>query len=327
MIPNHGPTISETATPMPWMNLRLPSAGRDFKNTVEYASMENTKIDSAVMAQNETACSMFATRHQRQNRRRFASSWRTIFPVAASATSWPVTGETMRGMCAPIPNPLSRIQLLCARLPMPPAPANAMAPSTNAASSPPGIVPRPVPNPVTICGTSPQARALIPATITTTRKKNTARTLTVSIFSTVLYTTGDAVRVTPIANSAAIATQVAPDELKPNRKPSTVAPLVAQPGQTIVTKAATAMMAPHGFHSRANPAIAVSPVARVQRSISMFRKNCRLTPTRAAHSNTSPTWVVMYGQSRYSPEPMDNAAMMTLGPSTLRSEFGSGMSA
>jgi hypothetical protein len=40
--------------------------------------------------------------------------------------------------------------------------------------------------------------------------------------------------------------------------------------------------------SRQNPVIALSPVASVQRSISMFKKNCVATPRRQAQKNTKP---------------------------------------
>lgn len=50
---------------------------------------------------------------------------------------------------------------------------------------------------------------------------------------------------------------------------------------------------PHGFQNRVNPVTAVSPVARVYLSISMFRKYCIVKPTTASHSTPMPTWVVM----------------------------------
>ena len=55
--------------------------------------MEKTQITQNVMN-----CSMLATRHHPRHRSRFASSWRIIEPVAGSATSSPVKGETILGM-------------------------------------------------------------------------------------------------------------------------------------------------------------------------------------------------------------------------------------
>jgi hypothetical protein len=40
---------------------------------------------------------------------------------------------------------------------------------------------------------------------------------------------------------------------------------------------------------------AVSPVARVYRSISMLRKYWVASPTKAAQTKTRPTWEAMYG--------------------------------
>ncbi len=85
--------------------------------------------------------------------------------------------------------------------------------------------------------------------------------------------------------------------------------------------------APHGFHNRVKPVTAVSPVASVYRSISMFRKYCSVTPITASHRKPRPALVVMYGHRMYSPEPTPTPARITLGPSTLRSGKGSGMSA
>src|SRR3712207_6093845 len=58
----------------------------------------------------------------------------------------------------------------------------------------------------------------------------------------------------------------------------------------------------------------------------MLRKNWRLTPTTAAHMNTSPMFEAMKGQRMYSPEPTPRPARITLGPSILLSGNGSGMS-
>jgi hypothetical protein len=43
-----------------------------------------------------------------------------------------------------------------------------------------------------------------------------------------------------------------------------------------------------GFHRRQKPVTALSPVTRVQRSISMFRKNCVTTPSTQAQKKTKP---------------------------------------
>ena len=51
-----------------------------------------------------------------------------------------------------------------------------------------------------------------------------------------------------------------------------------------------------------------------------------VTLTTAAHRNPRPTVDAMNGQMMYSPEPTPSPARMTLGPSTLLSGSGSGMS-
>ena len=58
----------------------------------------------------------------------------------------------------------------------------------------------------------------------------------------------------------------------------------------------------------------------------MLRKNCRVTPTTAAHMNASPTFEAMKGQRMYSPEPTPRPARITLGPIILLNDNGSGMS-
>ena len=50
------------------------------------------------------------------------------------------------------------------------------------------------------------------------------------------------------------------------------------------------------------------------------------TPTMAIHIATRPTWEVMNGQSTYSPEPIEVASRITLGPTTARRGSGSGRS-
>ena len=58
----------------------------------------------------------------------------------------------------------------------------------------------------------------------------------------------------------------------------------------------------------------------------MLRKYCTVTLSTAAHRKPSPTVEAMYGQMMYSPEPTPSPARMTLGPRTLPSGSGSGMS-
>src|SRR3712207_1386376 len=58
----------------------------------------------------------------------------------------------------------------------------------------------------------------------------------------------------------------------------------------------------------------------------MLRKYWRVTPTTAAHMNTSPMFEATKGQRMYSPEPTPRPARITLGPSILLSGNGSGMS-
>jgi hypothetical protein len=50
---------------------------------------------------------------------------------------------------------------------------------------------------------------------------------------------------------------------------------------------------PQCFHSLLKPVIAVSPVASVYRSISMFRKYCVISPSSAAQTKIRPTWEAM----------------------------------
>ena len=74
------------------------------------------------------------------------------------------------------------------------------------------------------------------------------------------------------------------------------------------------------------PAMAVSPVTSVYRSISMLMKYWNVTLTTAAHRKAGPTADVMKGQMMYSPEPTPSPARMTLGPRIFVSGSGSGMS-
>ncbi len=72
-----------------------------------------------------------------------------------------------------------------------------------------------------------------------------------------------------------------------------VAEEVAQPGHRFAKIVRMANTSPQCRQNLLNPVSAVSPVASVYRSISMFRKNWVTTPTSAAHTNTSPTWDAM----------------------------------
>lgn len=83
---------------------------------------------------------------------------------------------------------------------------------------------------------------------------------------------------------------------------------------------------PHGFQNLTNPAMAVSPVASVYRSISMLIKYWTVTPRTAVQRNDRPAVDAMNGQMMYSPDPTPSPARITLGPRNLRSGSGSGMS-
>ena len=58
----------------------------------------------------------------------------------------------------------------------------------------------------------------------------------------------------------------------------------------------------------------------------MFRKYWTVTLRTAAHRNPRPTVDAMYGQMMYSPDPTPSPARITLGPRTLLSGSGLGMS-
>jgi hypothetical protein len=78
---------------------------------------------------------------------------------------------------------------------------------------------------------------------------------------------------------------------------------------------------------RLKPVNAVSPVASVYRSISMFRNHWIATPTTAPQRKTRPTCDEMYGQRMNSPEASPTPAPTMPGP-TMRQVFvgGSGRS-
>src|SRR5918996_5076479 len=54
----------------------------------------------------------------------------------------------------------------------------------------------------------------------------------------------------------------------------------------------------------------------------MLRKNCVSRPTKAAHTNTSPTWLAMYGYRMNSPEARPTPAATTPGPMIRHVERG-----
>ncbi|CAB4934463.1 unannotated protein [freshwater metagenome] len=72
-----------------------------------------------------------------------------------------------------------------------------------------------------------------------------------------------------------------------------MAELVAHPGHRLARIVSSPKTRPQCRHSREKPVSAVSPVARVYRSISMLMNSCRVTPTNAAHRNDSPTSLAM----------------------------------
>jgi hypothetical protein len=55
-------------------------------------------MPSVPISQKVTACSAFATFHQPFQRLRFSSSCGKVLPVAGTASSSPVSGDTMCGM-------------------------------------------------------------------------------------------------------------------------------------------------------------------------------------------------------------------------------------
>ena len=77
--------------------------------------------------------------------------------------------------------------------------------------------------------------------------------------------------------------------LPPKMYVAIVAALMAQPGHRFAKYTITANTSPQCFQNRLNPLNAVSPVASVYRSISMFRKNWVTTPRTAPQRKTNPT--------------------------------------
>src|ERR671918_369011 len=54
----------------------------------------------------------------------------------------------------------------------------------------------------------------------------------------------------------------------------------------------------------------------------MLRKYCVSSPTSAAHTNTNPTWLAMYGNRMNSPEAMPTPAATTPGPTIRQVDRG-----
>ena len=101
-----------------------------------------------------------------------------------------------------------------------------------------------------------------------------------------------------------------------------VAELVTQPGQRFAKSARMPNTRPQCRQKRLKPVSAVSPVASVYRSISMFRKNCVARPTSAAHTNTRPTCEAMYGKRMNSPLASPTPAAMIPGPMIRQVDLG-----
>ena len=74
----------------------------------------------------------------------------------------------------------------------------------------------------------------------------------------------------------------------PTSQVNKVAAPEAQPGHIQGITLHSRKIQAQCFQSRQNPVTAVSPVARVQRSISMFMKNWVVTPTMHAQNTTNP---------------------------------------
>ena len=74
----------------------------------------------------------------------------------------------------------------------------------------------------------------------------------------------------------------------PNCQVRIVAAPDAQPGHIQGITLQARKIHAQCFHKRQKPVTAVSPVARVQRSISMFRKYWVVTPTMQAQNTTNP---------------------------------------
>ena len=102
-------------------------------------------------------------------------SGNTYAPTKRAACFSPVIGLTRLGTWIPMPNPLSRIQLLWQRFCPPPAPAYAMAPIISAKPSSAGNCPKLV----TAWGSSAQVSPLTTSARATMKKPPIRITLTV----------------------------------------------------------------------------------------------------------------------------------------------------
>ena len=102
----------------------------------------------------------------------------------------------------------------------------------------------------------------------------------------------------------------------PNRYDPSVAALIAHPGHRFAKYTRMANTRPQCFQNRLKPVTAVSPVASVYRSTSMFRKNCVTHPTSAPQSRMSPTCDAMYGHSTNSPDDRPTPPATMPGPTS-----------
>ncbi len=91
-----------------------------------------------------------------------------------------------------------------------------------------------------------------------------------------------------MANRLRMANRVRAASPPPISQVSRVAAPAAQPGHIQGMTLQARKTAAHPFHRRQNPVIADSPVARVQRSISMLMKYWVVTPTMQAQKATNP---------------------------------------
>ena len=147
------------------------------------------------------------------------------------------------------------------------------------------------PNPSSPLTASLQASRVVPSTMATTIHTSTPPMITVWNFSTVWYTTGEAVSVTRRRIRPRMPTSLM--SRSPTTKERQVAAPVAKPGQTFGMNAIRTNRNHHGRQKRVKPVMAVSPVASVQRSTSMLMKNWMATATTAAHRTVSPMFAAM----------------------------------
>ncbi len=101
----------------------------------------------------------------------------------------------------------------------------------------------------------------------------------------------------------------------------TLAALAAHPGQPRLTNPRTRNRNGQNGCTRSNARNTDSPVASVQRCISVLMKNCVRTPKKKAQYSAQPCWAMRTGQNSVSPLPSEAPSMMALGPTTWES-FG-----